>query len=324
MLTKMRHLLPTALKQLRNGDVHWKPALSAAEQTRLTWAKAIQSHASIPAVYREFFESRFTGGMPFPYTVLAPVRNDFFHKTTEKLVVHSGREINILENLGDAYKLYVYPFEKISYVEVGVVLLDAYIKISGVTSEGNPDSITIKFNSVTDHLFTPILKAIRLAATGHEETSQDNEEGKFDHLSRLNFKFMSYAQRSLLAGEKVLQFVLQPEIQTPLITLPGWTYYKILSPTHMSILTDRELIMIREDELKSRDIGRYGGFWDYIPLNKIVALNLTHMDNNLLTLSIQLSENTRLGFLFEPSTKPELHQLLDHFDKLSAAHRGKR
>jgi len=295
------------------------PALSAAEQTRLTWARAIKFQADVPAVYRDFFEARSAGGQPFPYTVLTPFRDGFFHKTTEKLVVQAEQEINVLENLEDEYKLHCYPFEKISCVEVGTILLDAYVKISGTTKEGNPDSITVRFNSVTDYLFTPILKAIRLAATGHKESSQENEKGEFDHLSRLNFKFMNYARRSLLAGEKVLQFILQPEIQVPIIKFLGGTYRRTLSPTHMSILTDRELIMIREDEPKKRGGVKYGGIWDYIPLNKITALGLTSKDNDLLMLSIRLSENIPLGFLFQSSAKPELDQLVNRFNELAAA-----
>jgi hypothetical protein len=318
MLTKMRNILPIFWKHLLTRKLPWVPALNATEQTRLTWARVIESQADVPAVYRDFFEAHSAGGQSFPYVVLAPLRDGFFHKTTEKLIVHSGQEINILENLEDKYKLHCYPFEKISYVEVGTILLDAYIKISGVTGDNNPDSITVKFNSVTDYLFTPILKAIRLAATGHEETSQGSEKDKFNHLSKLNFKFMNYSRRSLLAGEKVIQFVLQPEIRVPIIKLLGRTYHRIIFPTHMSILTDRELIMIREDDPKSRAVGKYGGIWDYIPLNKVTALSLTSRDNDLLMLSINLSESAPLGFLFQPSAKPELDQLINHFNELAA------
>lgn len=306
-------------RQLQTRRLPWVPALSAAEQTRLTWAKAIESQTEVPTIYRFFFESPSASGQPFPYTVLTPPRDGFFHKTTEKLVVYSVQEINVLENLEGRYKLHCYPIEKISYVEVGTILLDAYIKISGATRDGSPDSVTIQFNSVTDYLFTPILKGIRLAATGHRETSNGNEKGKFDHLSRLNYKFMNYAKRSLLAGEKIVQFMLQSEIQMPIIKLFGRTYHRALSPTHMSILTDRELIMIREEEPKNRVIGKYGGIWNYIPLNKITALNLTSRDNGLLMLSICLPEDTQLGFLFQASMKPEIDQLLNHFDEIVAA-----
>lgn len=304
MLTKMQNFFPMLWKQIQSRKLPWAPLLSAAEQTRLTWAKTIESQNNIPPIYRVFFESLSLSGQSFPYTVLTPLRDGFFHKTTEKLVVLTGSEINVLENLGDKFKLHCYPFEKIGCIESGVILLDAYVKISGVTREGTPNLIIIQFNSVTDYLFTPILKTMRLAATGHKEILNGNEKDKFDHLSTSNFKFMNYARRSLLTGEKVIQFILQPEIQVPIIKILGRTYHKTLSPTHMSILTDRELIIIREDDPKTRAIGKHGGIWDYIPLNKIRDINLTGRENELVTLSIHLPENTRLEFLFHSSAKP--------------------
>jgi hypothetical protein len=314
----MQKLLPAFWKQLQTRGIPWAPGLSAAEQTRLTWAKAIEAVGDVPVVYRDFFDPLLVNGDPFPYVVFAPARDSLFHKTTEKLVVHSGREIDILERTEDKFKPHCHPLDKISYVETGTVLLDSYVKISGSTRDGNPNSITIKFNSVTDYLFMPILKAIRLAA-GNGVFSQNNEKGKFDHLSRLNFKFMNYAKRSLLAGERVVHFVLQPEIQEPIVKILGWIYHRIISPTHMIILTDRELIAIREEEPKSGVGGKYGGIWDYIPLNKITGLYLTGRDDRLLTLSIHLPEKTALEFLYQASAKPELDGFIDRFHEITAA-----
>ena len=86
----------------------------------------------------------------------------------------------------------------------------------------------------------------------------------------------------------------------------------------MSILTDRELIVIREDITRRKD-DRYGGIWDYIPLIKILSLTLKVKDRNLLVLTIQLPENTCLELLFQVSAKGELNQLLNQFKELTAA-----
>jgi hypothetical protein len=84
----------------------------------------------------------------------------------------------------------------------------------------------------------------------------------------------------------------------------------------MTILTDRELILIREEEARNRE-DRYGGVWDYIPLSKIVSLSLNARDSNLLGLSIQLQEDTGFELLFQTSAREELNRLLDCFKALT-------
>ena len=265
-------------RQIHTLGIPWVPALNAEEQTRLTWAKLIQSYEVVPDVYKDFFEHILSDGQAFPYAVLAPSREGFIHRTTEKLVCSFGREIYVLERSENTFEVQCYPLEGISYVEVRTVLLDSHFKISGMTKQGIPASSTVKFNSVTDYLFSPILETIRLAAVDSRDAAKSSETDKFDHLVRLNYKFMNYAKRSLLGGEKVIHFILQPEIRVSVLRIPGKTYYKTISPTHMNILTDRELIIIREEK-PQRSADRYGGIWDFIPLNKIVSLSLNGGDN---------------------------------------------
>ena len=84
----------------------------------------------------------------------------------------------------------------------------------------------------------------------------------------------------------------------------------------MSILTNRELVIIREDEPKGGFVDRYGGIWDYIQLDKIMSLNLNRKSNDLLVLSIQLPGNILLEFPFQTPAKPELDQLAHQFHEL--------
>lgn len=70
------------------------------------------------------------------------------------------REIYTLEKRGNTFEAQGYPFEGISYVEVRTILLDSRIKISGVTKQGVSTSSSLRFNSVTDYLFTLILERV--------------------------------------------------------------------------------------------------------------------------------------------------------------------
>ncbi len=300
------------------------PVQDPTEQTRLSWARVINSYAAVPKAYKDFFEPFLAEGRTFPYTILTPTFEGFIRRTTEKLVCDFGHEIDVVKRTGKTFEAQCYPLEGISYVELRTILLDSRIKISGVTKQGVPASSTFRFNSVTDHLFTPILERIRLAALDSADAKESKDAARrselevFDQWVRLSYKFMNYARRSVLRGDKVVQAILQPEIRVRVFTVLGRTHYRRISPTHATILTDRELIIIREDARQRADT-RYSGIWDYIPLTKIETLSLSEKGNNLLVLSVQLPESERFELLFQASAKPDVDQLLARHRELAAA-----
>jgi hypothetical protein len=294
------------------------PIMSATEITKLSWAQRIESYETVPSPYKSFFGPLLAQGRIFPYSVLTPPHEGFLHPTTEKLVCDLGDEINVLERSGNSFLMFSFPLESISYIEVRTVLLDSRIKITGITRQGTPASITLKFNSVTDYLLRPILARMRHGPVDPKNAVKQSELDKFNPWMRLNFKFMNYAKHSLLGGETVEHAILQPEIRNSLFTFLGKTIYRTISPTHVSILTERELIMIRE-EPAGRGNEKYGGVWDYIPLNKIMNLIVNAKEGNLLVLSIRLPESERLDFLYQASIKEEIEQLLERFKVLTTS-----
>jgi hypothetical protein len=291
--------------------------LKAVEQTKLTWAKPIKSYAGVPEAFKEFFADFQATGQAFPYTVFTPSYQLSLHRTTEKLICDCGTEIYILERSGSSFIAQCFPLEGISYVEVCSILLAFYIQINGVTDNGLVAASSLSCNSISDYLFTPILEKIRFAAIGSKQVVHSSECDKFDVWGRSSHKFMSYAKRSLLGGEKVVQALLQPEFRVSRQAILGKTVYWGISPALVCILTDHELIVIREVERK-REEDKYGGIWDYIPLAKIVSLSLREGDRHNLVLSIQLPDRVCLEFLFQASLKPEIGQLLDRFRELTA------
>lgn len=317
MLMKMLNRLQDAW---RSASISTLAALSgsdAAERTRMTWARVIESYTAVPDIYKDFFEPYRADGRPFPYTVMTPSYKGFIHRTTEKLVCDLGEEIDILERAGNKIAAQCYPLGGISFVEFGTILLESWVKISGVAKDGLSISSTFKFNSVTDYLFTPILERIRRSwiqpsPAESKGAAQSSELEKFNRFVRINFKFMSYAKRSLLAGEKVILAVLQPEIRAETLAFLGKTYYRTVSPAQMLILTDRELILIREDTRWGEEV-KYGGTWDYVPLDKVISLSQGGREEGLQVLSIQLTGGASLEFVFQASAQPEIDLLLDRF-----------
>ncbi len=214
MPTNLYNRLHRRWRDAGTGTAARLPRLSAAEQTKLTWAKPVKSYAEVPDAFKEFFGSFQAAGQAFPYTVLTPSRQGFLHRTGEKLICDCGSEITVLERSGNTFLSHCFPLEGISYVEITSILLDFYIQINGVTSDGLPASAMLRCNSVSDYLFTPIVEKIRYAAIGAKQAVQSSDLDQFDAWARLNYKFMNYAKRSLLGGEKLIHAVLQPEFRT--------------------------------------------------------------------------------------------------------------
>jgi hypothetical protein len=152
---------------------------------------------------------------------------------------------------------------------------------------------------------------------GADEAGLLAEKEKFDHLSGLSFKFMNFGRSSLAPGEKVLQMLFQPEIRQPAWKLPGWTFYRTVTTTHLTILTDKELILIREDQRSFAIKGkRYGGIWQYLPLRSLASVSLAETAAGLLILTFAIPSGETFQQHFAVSCRPELEQLCDQLQRL--------
>jgi hypothetical protein len=128
---------------------------------------------------------------------------------------------------------------------------------------------------------------------------------------------MNYARRSIVPGEKVLHTILQPEIRARIVKLFGMSLFRMISTSHLVILTDRQLIIIKDENPGGwGDDTRYGGIWNYIPLDKIASVSLAPKNDSLLALSIHLPQNDHIDSLFSVSNKQELELFLNRLGTL--------
>jgi hypothetical protein len=243
------------------------PALSADRQTTGTWAAVIESYAEIPDPYRPFFEPLRQEGRKLPYLVRTPSDEGFTRAVTEKLICERNGEIQILERRKGGYSVRRYPLTGVSCVETGACLLASWIAISGLSDRGDPISSTLRFNTVTDHLLAPFLSRIRGAASGPPGAVPDSEWDPSIQPENWTIKFRNYARRSLLDGERVVAAVMQPAIRRGTRTPLGEIFQRSLFPAHLLMLTDGELILIRENSGRRVNITS-GGVWHFIPLKK--------------------------------------------------------
>jgi hypothetical protein len=290
--------------------------LTPAEKSMLSWAKRVRSYADVPDAFRDFFQALPNVESDFPYTLLMPAyRVGFLRRTKPKLVCSLGDDLYVLERDNDELICTCYPIAHISTIEVGQILLKAWVNLRGVTREGRPASAAFEFNAVSLKLFDPILKQFR----GHTEEAAggdlEQERAKFSYLLNLNFKFMNYGRFTILPGERVTYTLLQPEIGQETTRPLRRVFFHSVSPAHLSILTDRELIFIRDGESHAwRYAINYGSVWHYLPLNRIMGVSLTKRADDNLWLSIHLAQNDRVSALFASGNVHGVKLLINYLE----------
>ncbi len=294
------------------------PVLTAAAQTMSAWSKVLETHNELPAVYVDTFDQYFSREDDFPHVILTPALDKFPHHATEKLICDTNEIIYIFERQTNHVIPISYHYNDIAHAELGIILLDSWLTLTGKTAQGESATITIEFNTTSLRYFANILKKLRPAVTGTPEMLEI-ERDKFNYLSPINFKFMNYARESLVAGETVLQTLLQPEIREPSWTLFGHTFYKTAALTHLIVLTDQELILIQEAQRQTEFRKfEYGGTWQYIPLRSIESVQWTRLTQERVSLTIQGSAYSTITSLFEASQMPALEHLCQQVQRLAA------
>ena len=287
--------------------------LTGWEQSRLSWARVAEFYDEVPAAYRDWLTPLLRGREAFPYVVLTPTYEGYFRRETEKLVCMLDGTLHIVERARDRVIPTSYRLGDISAIEVGSILLRGWLTVRGLEVSGLASSTTIRYNTVTDRLFTPFLSEFRTGARPPSGTKLQAERAKFEELLERNYKFMNYSRGSILPGEEVVCYVLQPEIRQHLVRLFGRSLSRCISPTHIVILTDRELIVISEESgslWQSFGAIKYGGIWQYVPLERISAASIVTRNDGLLTLFLELPRGERLEMLFSTSSRSELESLV--------------
>jgi hypothetical protein len=346
--------------------------MGAAEQTRLSWAKPVRSADEIPEAYHAYLQANLLERSACLPAVLTPTFRGFLRRENEKLVFIHDEHLYILEQTPAGLLPLVFPFAGTNYVEVGGILLKAWVRVNGLI-DGELVTATLKYNSVTQHLFDPLVAQIRRFQSGgqarqgvsttdqaqptpepvtqrepdqaqkpfilsdlegdrrasdHREgeilatTEMRLEQAKFDSLRTGHFKFMNYARRSLQPGERVVAYTLQPELRQPRLSLLGRPLsLHTLETAHLCILTDRELIVIRDDpnSLKDYAQSRYGGIWDYLPLSRIQSATLEERPAGHLALVVHLPGGDRMEILFSTEKRLELEQVCARLEAVTPA-----
>ena len=265
---------------------------TSSTQTMKTWARVLHAYEDIPEVFRTAFPA-YEG--TFPYTVLIPEdRYSLFHKRNERILCMFDDRIVMLEASRNDLKTLVVPFRDVLYIEQGRVLLNSWLTIRTLS-----DTLSMRFNTTNLRCFTPVIESIRRgiadsSSQNHNAEQYERERNKFNYLNTLNYKYMNYGRQSIRPGDTVKMSVYQAPRCVRTITFLTRVLLKQYATSHLSILTDKEIILIKENaRIKSGTKNLYGGVFSYIPLRHIEDLSLTpHMEGpKHQTLNIMVSGN---------------------------------
>ena len=252
-----------------------EPAMTGARQTMLTWARAIETFEELPDSFKEACRPILGGIQPFPYVVFAPAIKTIRFPSTQKVLAELAGTLYIWESVNGQIATVSYPLENICQLEIGGILLNSWMSVSGLTTEGTFLTTPVPFNTATLRHFLPLIQLMRPPLIETDEPAWQAQLSRFDALSTENFKFMSFARESLVRGQLVTHTIWQPAIRQPIISLFGHSFDRIITLSHLAILTDNELILIRDDEESEENRGvRYGGVWYYLPLRHIAEFAL--------------------------------------------------
>ena len=108
--------------------------LTGFEQTRLSWARKIRSYEETPEIFRDALHALVGAATPFPHVVFTPTFEGIRRRENEKLVCSYDVKIYILERTKSQVTTTCYALEDIHLLEVGEILLDSWIRVSGMTT----------------------------------------------------------------------------------------------------------------------------------------------------------------------------------------------
>ena len=272
------------------------------------WPRQITAYEQILPGFQKVFPE--PDASHFPYTILIPEEQlALFRKQGAKMLCLYGEKLDIYEVVQNNAVLTSYPLHEVISCEYGSILLQSWLTLH---TPSKP--ITIHFNSVREHLFKPIIAAFRPSASVengvNSRNSRQNALLKLEFLRKDNLKYLNIGIKSLLPDSKLLGFVYQPDIhlfKKRIFKKPVLIKYLTC---HLSLLTDKELILIHESKpTKGKKEEVYGAIFMYIPHHHIerISFEVPSAKTNT-TMAVMLPGNKCLKRIFLRETAVNLDQ----------------
>jgi hypothetical protein len=274
----------------------------------------IEKIEDIPEVFTDGFKYSCMGGSEFPYTVhIAKYDEDWYEKSSQ-LITITDEGVFVFEVVNDQARLTHYAYEHIIFLKRMDFARTAQLIIKGTSNRKLYES-RIEYDIKDKQMFDFIVVAARLNEklpdTFREEREESLTDDSYELLKLAYFKdshvrLYNYAVGSLMHDQKIKKTLLQSKVfRKNLLVLR-----KRVARTHVVILAGGELIAIEEGRHNKRrpDVNE-GGYWYFIPVSNITAMDIKAEDGYLLILTIRLKEKVTVELYFDSSLRMQLEQL---------------
>ncbi len=278
-----------------------------SQNTMSQWPIQVKRPDQIPDSFCERLDEKF--GAQWPYSIFIPPTKWDAEGKRPKVFSMVEDGIMYFEDVKSEVKEVFYPFKNILYVEIGRMLLSSWMTIHGMV-DGQYRQSTISYNTVRDDLFDPIIEKLGRVFLLTDPWLKIKMGSAFLISSKwiLSFKLYETVPSS---GRKIVNIIYQPKIQEA-----NGKFMKALPEhTHAVVLTGNELILIKEDNHKYKNVhSNYGVVKDFIPLDHITKLTTDLLDASL-TMHVEVDEKDKLDRVFSEDQSDRINQLINKFKK---------
>jgi hypothetical protein len=280
-----------------------------SQNTMSQWPIKVKRPEQIPESFVEELDKAF--GAAWPYTVFIPPSKWDADGKRSKVFSMLDDGVMYFEDMKTEVKQLFYPFENILYVEMGRMLLSSWMTIHGIVG-GQYRQSTVSYNTVRDDLFDPIIKRIRTQISPGKSLLEGENGERLSDLKQLDMEFLNYTKQSLLPGEKIINIIYQPKV----LDESGMSIEMLPEHTHAVVLTDNELILIKEDNHKYKNIhSNYGVIRDFIPLAHIRNV-MTESQQTGVRMHVNIEDRDEVDRVFEQTQSERLANLIQKFKSL--------
>lgn len=264
------------------------------------WAREIKSKNEIPDKFIGYIDPYILSMENLPLMIHMPQHPNEDNIALDKIIYFFSNNIYLLKELdNDKIESSTLKTKDIFSIEHGKILLYSWIKLKAPNefSEG----LFMDFNTVMEPLFKNLIDLVRLSNKATHHVNLNYSEA-YD-VKSLDYKFQNYINDVLDEGTDTRYLLFQ----NPFISSKE---NKEMSYNHITLLTDDELINIKEEPDKTNP-SKLCVIWTFVPLSNIEKIDIKdYADNDYVSLEItSLNESHSLG-LFEENNKEHLYHLL--------------
>jgi hypothetical protein len=287
----------------------------ASEKDFKIVSSLIEDIEDIPEVYMDGFRYNCIGGDEFPYTLHVAKYDEDWYEKTNQLIALTDEGIFVFNVVNDQARMTCYAYEDIIFLKRMDFAGYGRLTIKGTSNRKLFES-TVEFDMKDRNLFEFIVVSSRLKERLPEALQEgdkaDLTEDSYELLKLAYFRdshpmLYGLATTSLLHEQKIKKTILQSKVFRKNLVV----FRKRIARTHLVILTGEELIIIEEGRhSKKRPEVNDGGYWYYIPVSKIVSMDIKAEDGYLLILTVRLKERVSVELYFDSTLRLQLEQLV--------------